>query len=84
MNADTTIMALLDENTVMLLCGRKKLYEVERTRLLCWTRERWMGMNGGTVPLLYENTETRGEIGIFCMRWTGHGGIAEPERRGWG
>ena len=33
MNADTTIMALLDENTVTLLGGGKKLYEVDRTRL---------------------------------------------------
>ena len=74
MNADTTIMALLDENTVTLLGGgNNKLCEVDRTRLLCWTRERWMGMNGGTVVLLYENTETRGGIGIRCMRWTGHG-----------
>jgi hypothetical protein len=71
MNADTTIMALLDENTVTLLGGgNNKLYEVDRTRLLCWTRERWMGMNGGTVVLLYE---ARGGIGIRCMRWTGHG-----------
>ena len=55
-------MALLDENTVTLLGGgNNKLYEVHRTRLLCWTRERWMGTNGGTVVLLYE---TRGGIGI--------------------
>lgn len=39
-------------------------------------------MNKGTMTLLYENTET---LGIRCMRWTAeHGGIAEPERRGWG
>ena len=33
MNADNIIMVLLDENTVTLLGGGNKLYEVYRTRL---------------------------------------------------
>ena len=80
MNAENTIMVLLEENTVTLLGGGNNLYEVDRTRLKCWTDgDQW----GHSVPcFMRTRLHVRGGIGIRCMRWRmGHGGIAEPERR---